>query len=118
MGYLGIFQKPNSVINIGNLNVKPVRWQPCRVKNCVMPCCFCMVVPSLPKERSPALQVPAAPMTWTLSVDDGTKIHQLSLGQAMQQGYNFLADGNNLIFQVAFTATGVVSYKVGERSWH
>uniref|UniRef100_A0A8C0BIQ5 Zona pellucida glycoprotein 2 n=1 Tax=Buteo japonicus TaxID=224669 RepID=A0A8C0BIQ5_9AVES len=59
--------------------------------------------------------VPAAPMTWTLSVDDGTRIHQLSLGQAMQQGYNFLADGHNLILQVAFTATGVVSYKVGEQ---
>ncbi|NXS82211.1 ZP2 protein, partial [Erpornis zantholeuca] len=55
--------------------------------------------------------VPAAPTSWNLSVDDGTRIHQLSLGQAMQQGYNFLADGHNLIFQVAFAATGVVSYK-------
>uniref|UniRef100_A0A8B9DSW2 Zona pellucida glycoprotein 2 n=1 Tax=Anser cygnoides TaxID=8845 RepID=A0A8B9DSW2_ANSCY len=62
-------------------------------------------------ERFPALQVPATPMTWTLTIDDGTRVHQLSLGQAMQQGYNFLADGHNLIFQVAFTATGVVSYK-------
>uniref|UniRef100_A0A8B9MN27 Zona pellucida glycoprotein 2 n=1 Tax=Accipiter nisus TaxID=211598 RepID=A0A8B9MN27_9AVES len=60
-------------------------------------------------------QVPAAPMTWTLSVDDGTRIHQLSLGQAMQQGYNFLADGHNLILQVAFTATGVVSYKHNDK---
>lgn len=33
----------------------------------------------------------------------------------MQQGYSFLTDGHNLIFQVAFTATGVVSYKVGEQ---
>lgn len=80
-----------------------------------MPCCFYVAVPSLPKEGSPALQVPAALMAWTLSIDDGTRIHQLSLGQAMQQGYNFLADGHNLIFQVAFTATGVVSYKVGEQ---
>ncbi|NWX86068.1 ZP2 protein, partial [Nothoprocta pentlandii] len=55
--------------------------------------------------------VPVTPMTWTLSIDDGTKIHQLSLGQAMQQGYSFLADGHNLVFQVAFGATGVVSYK-------
>lgn len=54
-------------------------------------------------------------MPWNLSVDDGTRIHQLSLGQAMQQGYNFLVDGHNLIFQVAFAATGVVSYKVCER---
>ncbi|NWW19652.1 ZP2 protein, partial [Falcunculus frontatus] len=61
--------------------------------------------------RSPALQVPATPMSWNLSVDDGTRIHQLSLGQAVQQGYNFLVDGHNLIFQVAFAATGVVSYK-------
>ncbi|NXC73737.1 ZP2 protein, partial [Anhinga anhinga] len=65
--------------------------------------------------RSPALQVPAMPMTWTLSIDDGTRIHQLSLGQAMQQGYNFLADGHNLIIQVAFTATGVVSYKHNDK---
>lgn len=68
----------------------------------------------LPKEGSSALQVPPTPMTWTLSIDDGTRIHQLSLGQAMQQGYNLLVDGHNLVFQVAFTATGVVSYKVGE----
>ncbi|NXL34816.1 ZP2 protein, partial [Glaucidium brasilianum] len=61
--------------------------------------------------RSPLLQVSATPMTWTLSIDDGTRIHQLSLEQAMQQGYNFLADGHNLTVQVAFTATGVVTYK-------
>lgn len=54
-------------------------------------------------------------MTWNLSIDEGTRIHQLSLGQAMQKGYNFLVDGPNLIFQVAFTATGVVAYKVGEQ---
>ncbi|KFZ68814.1 Zona pellucida sperm-binding protein 2, partial [Podiceps cristatus] len=59
--------------------------------------------------------VPAAPVTWTLSIDDGTTVHQLSLGQAMQQGYSFLADGHNLIFQVAFTATGVVSYKHNDK---
>uniref|UniRef100_A0A8B9EY86 Zona pellucida glycoprotein 2 n=1 Tax=Amazona collaria TaxID=241587 RepID=A0A8B9EY86_9PSIT len=64
-----------------------------------------------PKLRSPALQVLTAPVNWTLSIDDGTTIHELSLGQAMQQGYNYLIDGHNLIFQVAFTATGVVSYK-------
>ncbi|KAM9222649.1 zona pellucida sperm-binding protein 2 [Leptosomus discolor] len=59
--------------------------------------------------------VPANPMTWTLVVDDGTRIHQLSLGQAVQQGYSFLADGHNLIFQVAFAATGVVSYKHNDK---
>ncbi|XP_050173278.1 zona pellucida sperm-binding protein 2 [Myiozetetes cayanensis] len=59
--------------------------------------------------------VPATPLSWTLSVDDGTTIHQLSLGQAVQQGYNFLVDGHNLIFQVAFTATGVVSYRHNDK---
>ncbi|NXN08918.1 ZP2 protein, partial [Indicator maculatus] len=67
------------------------------------------------KGGSLALQLPAASMTWTLSVDDGARIHQLSLGQAMQQGYNLLSDGHNLIFQVAFTATGVVSYKHNDK---
>lgn len=80
-----------------------------------MPCCLSVVVPSPPKQGSPALQLPANLMTWTLSVDDGVRTHQLSLGQALQQGYNLIADGSNLIFQVAFTATGVVSYKVGEQ---
>ncbi|KFP70023.1 Zona pellucida sperm-binding protein 2, partial [Acanthisitta chloris] len=55
------------------------------------------------------------PMTWTLSIDDGTRIHELSLGQAMQKGYNFLVDGHDLIFQVAFTATGVFSYKHNDK---
>lgn len=71
-------------------------------------------MPSLPKQGSLALQVPATPMSWNLSVDDGTRIHQLSLGQAIQQGYNVLVDGHDLVFQVAFAATGVVSYKVCE----
>lgn len=71
-------------------------------------------MPSLPKQGSLALQVPATPMSWNLSVDDGTRIHELSLGQAMQQGYNVLVDGHDLVFQVAFAATGVVSYKVCE----
>uniref|UniRef100_A0A8C4VVE8 Zona pellucida sperm-binding protein 2 n=1 Tax=Gopherus evgoodei TaxID=1825980 RepID=A0A8C4VVE8_9SAUR len=51
-------------------------------------------------------------MAWILSIDDGTRTHRLSLRQAMQQGYTFLADSNNLIFQVSFGATGVTSYKV------
>ncbi|CAM4607052.1 unnamed protein product [Lepidochelys olivacea] len=50
-------------------------------------------------------------MAWILSIDDGTRTHRLSLRQAMQQGYTFLADSNNLIFQVSFGATGVASYK-------
>jgi len=54
-----------------------------------------------------------AVLTGTLTIDDGIKVHQLSLGEAMQHGYSFLADGHHLVFQAAFTATGVVSYKVG-----
>uniref|UniRef100_A0A674JEV2 Zona pellucida sperm-binding protein 2 n=1 Tax=Terrapene triunguis TaxID=2587831 RepID=A0A674JEV2_9SAUR len=50
-------------------------------------------------------------MAWILSIDDGRTPHRLSLWQAMQQGYTFLADSNNLIFQVSFGATGVISYK-------
>ncbi|NXT35370.1 ZP2 protein, partial [Pelecanoides urinatrix] len=72
---------------------------------------FPRLIPSFSDEH----MVPATPVTWTLSIDDGTRIHQLSLGQAMQQGYNLLADGHNLTFQVAFTATGVVSYKHNDK---
>ncbi|XP_062444220.1 zona pellucida sperm-binding protein 2 [Rhea pennata] len=72
---------------------------------------FPRLIPSFSDEH----MVPVTPMTWTLSIDDGTKIHQLSLGQAMQQGYSFLADGHNLVFQVAFSATGVVSYKQNDQ---
>ncbi|NXY06945.1 ZP2 protein, partial [Pteruthius melanotis] len=80
--------------------------------------CLGASVPSFPKQGSPALQVPAAPMSWTLSVDDATRTHQLSLGQAMQQGYSFLFDDHDLIFQVAFAATGVVSYKHNDEVLH
>ncbi|XP_040503362.1 zona pellucida sperm-binding protein 2 isoform X2 [Gallus gallus] len=55
--------------------------------------------------------VQVAVLTGTLTIDDGIKVHQLSLGEAMQHGYSFLADGHHLVFQAAFTATGVVSYK-------
>ncbi|NXU62295.1 ZP2 protein, partial [Horornis vulcanius] len=71
--------------------------------------------PGLMSSLSDEHMVPATPMSWNLSVNDGTRIHQLSLGQAMQQGYNFLVDGHNLIFQVAFAATGVVSYKHNDK---
>ncbi|NWW73621.1 ZP2 protein, partial [Climacteris rufus] len=67
--------------------------------------------PGLISSFSDEHMVAVPPKSWNLSVDDGTRIHQLSLGQAMQQGYNFLVDGHNLTFQVAFTATGIVSYK-------
>ncbi|NXU72994.1 ZP2 protein, partial [Oreotrochilus melanogaster] len=72
---------------------------------------FPRLIPSFSEDH----MVPVTPMSWILSVDDGTRIHQLSLAQAMQQGYSFLADGHNLVFQVAFTATGVVSYKHNDK---
>uniref|UniRef100_A0A8C5U742 Zona pellucida glycoprotein 2 n=1 Tax=Malurus cyaneus samueli TaxID=2593467 RepID=A0A8C5U742_9PASS len=53
-----------------------------------------------------------------LSIDDGTRTHQLSLGQAVQKGYNFLIDGPDLTFQVAFAATGVVSYRHKDKVLH
>uniref|UniRef100_A0A672TTI6 Zona pellucida glycoprotein 2 n=1 Tax=Strigops habroptila TaxID=2489341 RepID=A0A672TTI6_STRHB len=71
---------------------------------------FPRLVPSLSDKHTVC-----AFLNWTLSIDDGTTIHQLSLEQAMQQGYNFLADGHNLIFQAAFAATGVVSYKHNDK---
>ncbi|NXG34828.1 ZP2 protein, partial [Dromaius novaehollandiae] len=76
---------------------------------------LCNALLCLPKAASPPLQVPVTPMTWTLSIDDGMKMHQLSLGQATQQGYSFLVDGHNLVFQVAFSATGVVPYKQNDQ---
>ncbi|XP_057891799.1 zona pellucida sperm-binding protein 2 [Melospiza georgiana] len=74
--------------------------------------------PGLISSLSDEHKLPATSMPWNLSVDDGTRIHQLSLGQAMQQGYNFLVDGHNLVFQVAFAATGVVSYKLNDKVLH
>ncbi|NWS89705.1 ZP2 protein, partial [Toxostoma redivivum] len=67
--------------------------------------------PGLISSLSDENMLPATLMSWNLSIEDGTRIHQLSLGQAMEQGYNFLVDGHNLILQVAFAATGVVSYE-------
>ncbi|NXT03200.1 ZP2 protein, partial [Jacana jacana] len=75
---------------------------------------FPRLIPSFSDEH----MVPATPMAWTLSVDDGTRVHQLTLGQAMQQGYNFLADDHNLVFQVSFAATGVVSYRQNDKVLH
>ncbi|NXO65551.1 ZP2 protein, partial [Phainopepla nitens] len=71
--------------------------------------------PGLISSLSDEHMVPENSMSWNVSVDDGTRIHQLSLGQAIQQGYNILVDGHNLIFQVAFAATGVVSYTHNEK---
>ncbi|NXN95543.1 ZP2 protein, partial [Rhinopomastus cyanomelas] len=62
--------------------------------------------------------LPVTLMTWTLSIDDGTGTHQLTFGQATQQGYSLLVDSSNLILQVAFTATGVVSYKDNDQMLH
>ncbi|NXD29333.1 ZP2 protein, partial [Spelaeornis formosus] len=67
--------------------------------------------PGLISSLSDEHMIPATPMSWNLSVDDGTRTYHMSLGQAVQQGYNFLVDDHNLVFQVAFAATGVVSYK-------
>uniref|UniRef100_A0A8D0GH75 Zona pellucida glycoprotein 2 n=1 Tax=Sphenodon punctatus TaxID=8508 RepID=A0A8D0GH75_SPHPU len=57
------------------------------------------------------MAVSKSPATWTLLVGDGIRTHRLNLRQAMQQGYTFLTDGNNVIFQASFGATGVATYK-------
>ncbi|NXJ13336.1 ZP2 protein, partial [Odontophorus gujanensis] len=80
-------------------------------------CCHGAVL-SILKEPLSAPQVQAAAMTGTLTIDDGIRVHQLSFGEAMQQGYSFLADGHRLVLQVAFTATGVVSYKHNNKVLH
>ncbi|XP_019363259.1 PREDICTED: zona pellucida sperm-binding protein 2 [Gavialis gangeticus] len=68
---------------------------------------FPRLIPSFHDEYMTA----ESPVAWTLSIDEGTRTHRLSLGQAMQQGYTFITDGHDLIFQVSFGATGVLSYK-------
>ncbi|XP_074866797.1 zona pellucida sperm-binding protein 2-like [Carettochelys insculpta] len=68
---------------------------------------FPRLIPSFADEH----MVTESQMTWIISIDDGTRTHRLSLREAMQQGYTFLADSNNLIFQASFGATGVTTYK-------
>ncbi|XP_015273796.1 PREDICTED: zona pellucida sperm-binding protein 2-like, partial [Gekko japonicus] len=68
---------------------------------------FPRLIPSLHDEH----MVAEAPMEWVVSIEDRMKTHTLNLRQAMQQGYTFLTDGNNIIFQVSFDATGVAAYK-------
>ncbi|XP_052535760.1 zona pellucida sperm-binding protein 2 isoform X1 [Tympanuchus pallidicinctus] len=63
--------------------------------------------PSLSDEHP----VQVAALAGTLTIDDGIRVHQLSLEEATQHGYSFLTDGHHLVFQAAFTAIGVVSYK-------
>uniref|UniRef100_A0A8D0E4E9 Zona pellucida sperm-binding protein 2 n=1 Tax=Salvator merianae TaxID=96440 RepID=A0A8D0E4E9_SALMN len=50
-------------------------------------------------------------MEWTLSIDEGRKTHKLSLKEAMEQGYTFQMDGNQIVFQASFHATGVETYE-------
>ncbi|KAL8175476.1 UNVERIFIED_CONTAM: hypothetical protein K2H54_026055, partial [Gekko kuhli] len=68
---------------------------------------FPRLIPSLHDEH----MVAEAPMEWIVSIEDRTKTHTLNLRQALQQGYTFLTDGSNIIFQVSFDATGVAAYK-------
>ncbi|OXB58798.1 hypothetical protein ASZ78_015996 [Callipepla squamata] len=119
--------KDSMAVSEGGLGALGAGWLSRRalgrsVGSCTMerdtPHCCHGVVLSLPKEPLSAPQVQAAAMTGTLTIDDGIRVHQLSLREAMLQGYSFLADGHRLVFQVAFTATGVVSYKHNNKVLH
>ncbi|XP_070617288.1 zona pellucida sperm-binding protein 2 [Erythrolamprus reginae] len=56
-------------------------------------------------------EVAASGMEWVVSIEDNGRIYDLSLRQAIRQGYVFLADSSNIIIQVPFNARGVSVYQ-------
>ncbi|XP_062820328.1 zona pellucida sperm-binding protein 2 [Anolis carolinensis] len=81
-----------------------------RATNCTkdfMAVTFPRLIPSFHDEYT----IAGSRMEWIVSIDDGTKEHSLSLRQAIQQGYTFLMDGNQIIIRVPFNARGVATYK-------
>ncbi|XP_039216269.1 zona pellucida sperm-binding protein 2 isoform X1 [Crotalus tigris] len=50
-------------------------------------------------------------MEWVVSIEHNGRTHHMNLRQAIQQGYTFLSNVNDVIIQVPFNARGVTVYK-------
>ncbi|XP_029140922.1 zona pellucida sperm-binding protein 2, partial [Protobothrops mucrosquamatus] len=68
---------------------------------------FPRMIPSFRDE----LTVLTSGMEWVVSIEHNGRTHHMNLRQAIQQGYTFLSNVNDIIIQVPFNARGVAVYK-------